>query len=352
MSSDFRDRRVLVTGHTGFKGAWLSAWLKRGGAAVTGLALAPEAGRPSLFDAARIGEGMHSIIGDIRDAALVERAIGESRPEIVFHLAAQALVRRSYADPVGTFATNVMGTAHVLEAARRAGVRAVVCVTSDKCYENTGAGRAFREDDRLGGRDPYSASKAAAEIAAACWREALLPLDGGRMALATARGGNVVGGGDWAEDRLVPDIVRAIEAGAPIVLRKPGAIRPWQHVLDLVAAYALLGRRLLDTPAEAAGAWNFGPAPGGAVNVGELARRFASAYGGEARIEVVPSPLAEADYLALDTAKAEARLGWRPRLDLAATIALSAAWYRGFHREGRPAAALVEAQLAAFEAAA
>ncbi len=344
--------RVFVTGHTGFKGAWLTAWLKRGGAAVTGLALAPETGRPSLFEAARVGEGMRSVIGDIRDFALVERAMDEARPEIVFHLAAQALVRRSYADPVGTFATNVLGTAHVLEAARRAGARAVVCVTSDKCYENTGAGRAFREDDRLGGRDPYSASKAAAEIAAACWRDALLPLEGGRTALATARGGNVVGGGDWAEDRLVPDIVRALEAGAPIVLRKPGAVRPWQHVLDLVLAYALLGRRLLDAPAEASGAWNFGPAPDGAVNVGELARRFAVAYGGEARIEIVPSPLAESDYLALDTAKAQARLGWRPRLDLAATIRATADWYRGFHREGRPAAALVAEQLAACEAAA
>jgi CDP-glucose 4,6-dehydratase len=341
-----------VTGHTGFKGAWLAAWLKRGGAAVTGLALAPEPGRPSLFAAARVGEGMRSVIGDIRDFATVERAMGEARPEIVFHLAAQALVRRSYADPLGTFATNVMGTAHVLEAARRAGARAIVCVTSDKCYENTGVARPFREDDRLGGRDPYSASKAAAEIAAQCWRAALLPLDGGRTALATARGGNVVGGGDWAEDRLVPDIVRFLEAGAPIVLRKPGAVRPWQHVLDLVRAYALLGRRLLDTPAEAAGAWNFGPAAGGAVSVGELARRFAAAYGGEARIKVVPSPLAEADYLALDTAKAETRLGWRPLLDLAATIGLAAAWYRGFHREGRPAAALVEEQFAAYEHAA
>lgn len=348
---DYRGIRVLVTGHTGFKGAWLSAWLARAGADVTGLALAPE-GMPNLFAAAGLGGRLRSIEGDIRDFAAVERAMAAARPEIVFHLAAQALVRRSYADPLGTFAVNVMGTAHVLEAARRADVRAIVCVTSDKCYANNGARRAFREDDPLGGRDPYSASKAAAEIVAACWREALLPLQGGRAALATARGGNVVGGGDWAEDRLVPDIVRFLEAGAPVVLRNPHAVRPWQHVLDLVRGYAVLGRRLLDAPAEAAGAWNFGPAAGGAVSVGDLARRFAAAYGGDARIEVVPSPLAESDYLALDTTKAEARLGWRPRLDLEATVRLTAEWYRGFHRERRRADALLDAQLSAYEAAA
>lgn len=351
----FRGLRVLVTGHTGFKGAWLSAWLARDGAAVTGLALPPERnGQPNLFEAAEIGRALRSVEGDIRDAALVARTLGEARPEIVFHLAAQALVRRSYADPLGTFATNVMGTANVLEAARRAGsVRAVVCVTSDKCYANRGGARPFREDDALGGRDPYSASKAAAELVAGAYRETLLAQDGGGVALATARGGNVVGGGDWAEDRLVPDIVRFVNAGAAIVLRKPEAVRPWQHVLELVRAYAVLGRRLLDAPGAAAGAWNFGPAPGNAVSVSELARRFAAAYGGgNARIEVAPSPLAEADRLTLDTAKAEARLGWRPRLDLDETVRLAAAWYRGFHREGRAAAELVAAQLGAYEAAA
>jgi CDP-glucose 4,6-dehydratase len=347
----FRGLRVLVTGHTGFKGAWLCAWLKRDGAEVAGLALAPERnGQPNLFEAAGIGAGMRSTIGDIRDFALVERALRDFAPAIVFHLAAQALVRRSYADPLATFATNVMGTAHVLEAARRAGsVRALVCVTSDKCYENRGWVWGYRENDPLGGRDPYSASKAAAEMVAGAYRDALLPRDGAGMALATARGGNVVGGGDWAEDRLVPDIVRFVNAGAPIVLRNPKAVRPWQHVLELVGAYAVLGRRLLDEPDAAAGAWNFGPERGNAVSVAELTRRFASAYGaGDTGIEVSPSPLAEAEYLTLDTAKAAARLGWTPRLDLDATVALAAEWYRGFHRERRGAADLVGAQLAAY----
>ena len=349
----FRGLRVLVTGHTGFKGAWLSAWLKRDGATVAGFALAPERnGQPNLFEAAGVGAGMRSTFGDICDLAPVERAMQDFRPDIVFHLAAQALVRRSYADPLATFATNVMGTAHVLEAARRTpSVRAVVCVTSDKCYANRGWVWGYRENDPLGGRDPYSASKAAAEMVAGAFRDALLPLDGGRIALATARGGNVVGGGDWAEDRLVPDLVRFINGGAPIVLRNPKAVRPWQHVLELIRAYAVLGRRLLDEPDAAKGAWNFGPERGNAVSVEALTRRFSAAYGaGDARIEISPSPLAEADTLTLDIAKAAARLGWAPRLGLDATVSLTAAWYRGFHREGRAAADLVAAQLDAYGA--
>lgn len=352
-SSSFRGLRVLVTGHTGFKGSWLCAWLKEDGADVAGLALAPEqTGSPALFDAAGIGTGMRSVIGDIRDFATVERALADFRPEIVFHLAAQALVRRSYADPLATFATNVMGTAHVIEAARRAGsVRAIVCVTSDKCYENRGWVWGYRENDPLGGHDPYSASKAAAEIVAHSYREAVLPQQGSGIALATARGGNVVGGGDWSEDRLIPDIVRFVNAGRPIVLRKPAAVRPWQHVLELVNAYRVLGRRLLDDPGRAGGAWNFGPERGNEVDVETLTRSFAAAYGdGAARIEVAPASLPEADWLKLDIAKSTALLGWKPRLDFAATIALTADWYRGFHREGRNAAALMAEQIAAFRA--
>jgi len=348
----FHDVRVLVTGHTGFKGAWLCAWLKAEGATVAGFALAPERDGPSLFEAAGIGDGMRSTIGDIRDFAVVEREVRAFRPEIVFHLAAQALVRRSYGDPLATFATNVMGTAHVAEAARRCdSVRAILCVTSDKCYENKGRVWGYRESDPLGGRDPYSASKAAAELVAHAYRQTLLAQDGGRVALATARGGNVVGGGDWAEDRLVPDIVRFIDAGAPIVLRNPRAIRPWQHVLELVNAYCVLGRRLLAEPAAASGAWNFGPERGNAVSVEQLAKRFAAAYGdGSARIEIAPSALAEADRLMLDIAKAVALLGWRPRLDLDQTLALTAAWYRGFKRDRRNAAALTLTQIAAYRA--
>lgn len=349
---NFRSVRVLVTGHTGFKGAWLCAWLKAEGAEVAGLALAPERTGPNLFEAAGIGDGMRSTIGDIRDFAVVERAVRAFRPEIVFHLAAQALVHRSYGDPLATFATNVMGTAHVMEAARRCeSVRAILCVTSDKCYENKSWVWGYRENDPLGGRDPYSASKAAAELVAHAYRQSLLPLDGGRVALATARGGNVLGGGDWAEDRLVPDIVRFIDAGAAVVLRNPHAVRPWQHVLELTNAYCVLGRRLLDEPASASGAWNFGPDRGNAVSVEQLAKRFSAAYGdGSARIEIAPSALAEADHLTLDIAKAGALLDWKPRLDLDQALALTAAWYRGFRRDRRNAAALTLTQVAAYRA--
>ncbi len=346
-----RGVRAFVTGHTGFKGSWLCAWLKRDGAEAAGLALAPERdGQPNLFEAAAVARGMRSSIGDIRDFELVEREIGEFQPDIVFHLAAQPLVRRSYHDPLGTFSTNVMGTAHVLEAARRCGsVRAIVCVTTDKVYANKEWVWGYREDDPLGGADPYSASKAAAEIVAGSYRRSLLALDGNRVALATARGGNVIGGGDWSQDRLVPDIVRFINAGQPIVLRNPGAIRPWQHVLELIGGYVTLGERLLAHPAQAGEAWNFGPGRDNEVDVERLTRHFAQAYGDEsARIEVVPSPLKEAHFLRLDIAKSIALLGWRPRLGFARTIALTAEWYRGFHREGLAADALMARQIEAF----
>jgi CDP-glucose 4,6-dehydratase len=346
-----RGVRALVTGHTGFKGSWLCAWLKRDGAQVAGFALAPEPnGQPNLFEAADVGDGMRSRIGDIRDFDLVEREFREFQPEVVFHLAAQPLVRRSYRDPLATFSTNVMGTAHVLEAARRCGsVRAIVCVTTDKVYDNKEWVWGYREDDPLGGADPYSASKAAAEIVAGSYRRALLPLDDNRIALATARGGNVIGGGDWSEDRLVPDIVRFINAGQPIVLRNPGAVRPWQHVLELVGGYMTLAHRLLAHPAQAADAWNFGPGRDNEVDVERLARSFAQAYGDEsARIEVAPSPLKEANFLKLDIAKSTMLLGWRPRLGFERTIGLTAEWYRGFHRDGRAASSLVTRQIEAY----
>ncbi|MBV9975701.1 MAG: CDP-glucose 4,6-dehydratase [Hyphomicrobiales bacterium] len=346
-----RGFRTLVTGHTGFKGSWLCSWLKQDGAEVAGLALAPEPnGQPNLFEAANVGKGMRSSLGDIRAFELVEREFQEFQPEVVFHLAAQPLVRRSYRDPLTTFSTNVMGTAHVLEAARRCGsVRAIVCVTTDKVYDDKEWVWGYREDDPLGGADPYSASKAAAEIVAGSYRRALLPLDDHRIALATARGGNVVGGGDWSEDRLVPDIVRFINAGEPIVLRNPRAIRPWQHVLELLAGYLTLAHRLLNDPAQASDAWNFGPGPDNEVDVEHLARSFAQAYGdSRARIEVVPSPLKESHSLKLDIAKSKMLLGWRPRLDFARTIGLTAEWYRGFHREGLPASDLLSQQIEVF----
>lgn len=342
----YRGVRVLVTGHTGFKGAWLVAWLLAEGAEIMGLALAPEAGRPSLFEDLDLAGRIASRFVDIRDAEAVREAVAAFRPEIVFHLAAQALVRRSYADPLGTFAVNVMGTAHVLEAARRTdSVRAVVCVTSDKCYDNREWVWGYRETDPLGGKDPYSASKAAAEIVAASYRQALVP--GERLRIATARGGNVVGGGDWSEDRLVPDLVRAIGAGTPLVLRNPGAVRPWQHVLELLNGYLLLGARLLAGDDRAVGAWNFGPARSGEVAVGHLVEAALAAWGGNPiPVRVEPSAVAEAGILKLDTAKAEAALAWRPLLDVARTVRLTMDWYRAYSEHPGAARALVETQIA------
>ena len=329
-----------MTGHTGFKGSWLVQWLKLEGAVVAGLALSPEQnGQPSLFEAANIADGMDSHLGDIRDFALVRRVFEAFQPELVLHLAAQALVRRSYRDPVGTVATNVMGTVHILEAARQTpSVRALVCVTTDKCYENKEWVWGYRETDPLGGKDVYSASKAACEMVAHAYRQSLLPLDQDRMALATARGGNVIGGGDWSEDRLVPDIVRTLNADQTLVLRNPKAVRPWQHVLELINGYLTLGHLLLEEPARAAGAWNFGPERGNEVEVERLARAFGTIYGkGRLAIEVQPSPLAEAGLLKLDITKATAQLPWKPHLDFEQTIALTAGWYRDFRagREGR-----------------
>jgi CDP-glucose 4,6-dehydratase len=346
----FKGIKVLVTGHTGFKGAWLAHWLKSEGARVGGLSLEPEQ-KPNLFAAANIASGMDSTICDIRDMAAVEMEFRRFQPELVFHLAAQALVRRSYRDPLGTLTTNVLGTAHVLEAARRCpSVRGVVCVTTDKCYDNKEWVWGYRETDPLGGKDLYSASKAAAEIVAHAYRQSLLPLDGDRLALATARGGNVIGGGDWSEDRLVPDIVRFLNSGTTIVLRNPNATRPWQHVLDLLHGYLTLGRLLLESPKLAAGAWNFGPERGNEVTVEHLANRFGGAYGGGAdmRVEVAPSELAEAHALKLDISKATAMLPWKPLLDFEQTITLTASWYRGFHREGRDAAAMLTEQIDGF----
>ncbi len=344
----FAGERVLVTGHTGFKGAWLSSWLLADGVEMAGLALAPEPDRPNLYDHLGLAGRMASTIGDIRDPAVVQAVVDRFRPTVVFHLAAQALVRRSYADPIGTFASNIMGTAHVLEAARTCNsVKAVVCVTTDKVYENREWVWGYREADPLGGKDPYSASKAAAEMIAGAYMQTLMPSD--RLKMATARGGNVIGGGDWAEDRLAPDIIRAVAAGHHLTLRNPGAVRPWQHVLELVRGYLVLGGRLLDGDAEAVGAWNFGPLRENEVDVRTLADAISRRWGGPAvEMAVEPSPLKEAGYLKLDIAKAEAGLGWRPILDFEQTVALTADWYRAYAADPGGARALVEAQIAAY----
>lgn len=318
-------RPVFLTGHTGFKGAWLAVWLQRLGARVTGLSLAADPG--SLGAALGIEGRVPSILADIRDAARLRDAMAEAAPEVVFHLAAQALVRRSYADPLETFQTNVLGTAHLLEAVRATpSVRAVVVVTTDKCYENREWTWPYRETDALGGHDPYSASKAGAELVTASWRRSFLAAQG--VAVASVRAGNVVGGGDWSADRLVPDCIRAFAEGQPVRIRNPAATRPWQHVLDPLCGYLILAERLLDG-ADVAQAWNFGPGVDDVRPVTDVVRLLAEAWGpGGAWITDPGDHPHEAGLLAVDASMARTRLGWRPRLPLRAALRQTAHWYK------------------------
>jgi CDP-glucose 4,6-dehydratase len=334
-ANSFSAKRVLVTGHTGFKGSWLALWLHELGAEVTGLALRPNT-TPSHFDLLRLGDLIRHIEGDIRSPEDVGQAFARARPEIVFHLAAQALVRPAYLDPKGTFDTNIGGTVNVLEAVRTLGsVQAVVVITSDKCYENREWVWGYRENDALGGHDPYSASKGAAEIVCAAYRRSFFDAggQGPPLGLATARAGNVIGGGDWAQDRLIPDCVRALSSNTPVVIRNPHATRPWQHVLDPLSGYLLLAQRLLDAPQQFAGAWNFGPAGQEQITVGALAERFAAAWG-SGRIET-PTPDAnaphEAHLLQLAIDKAVRDLHWSPSLSAAQAIEWTVAWYQAWH---------------------
>jgi CDP-glucose 4,6-dehydratase len=324
-------RRVLVTGHTGFKGSWLSLWLQAMGADVTGMALPPETS-PNLFDVAGVANGMNSRIVDIRDARALDEAVGMARPEVVFHLAAQPLVRLSYQDPLQTFATNVMGTANLLDALRRhGGAKAVVIVTTDKCYENREWLWPYRESDALGGYDPYSSSKACAELVAASFRQSFFPektypVHG--TAIATARAGNVIGGGDRSADRLIPDIVRAFEEGRPVRLRNPSSIRPWQHVLDPLGGYLLLAASLLENGMRDAEAFNFGPRGTDTLAVREIVETAAKLWPGDVRWEADDGPHPhEANLLRLDSSKAHARLGWQPRLSVGEAVEWSVSWY-------------------------
>lgn len=335
-------RRVFLTGHTGFKGGWLALWLQRLGAEVTGFSLAPEPA--SLGEALDIERRMPSVRGDIRDAPALRAALLDAAPEIVFHLAAQPLVRASYADPVGTLQVNVLGTAHLLEAVRAApSVRAVVVVTTDKCYENREWAWPYRESDRLGGHDPYSSSKAGTELVAASWRRSFLASAG--VAVATVRAGNVIGGGDWAANRLVPDCVRAFSAGQPALIRNPAATRPWQHVLDPLNGYLLLAERLMEHGQNYAQAWNFGPGVDDVRPVCDVVRLMAEAWGGGATWEIEGGTHPhEAGLLAVDASLARARLGWQPRLPLPEALAWTARWYQRY-LGGQDAASLVLADL-------
>lgn len=340
----WHERRVFLTGHTGFKGSWLALWLAHEGARTTGYALAPPT-TPSLYELAGIGAHLDSVTGDINDGAHLRAALEAARPEVVFHLAAQPLVRDSYTEPVATFATNVMGTVNVLEAARAVpSIRAVVVVTTDKCYQNREWVWGYREGDALGGHDPYSASKAAAEIVTAAYRSSFFA---GGTAIATARAGNVIGGGDFARDRLLPDFIRALEHQTELEIRHPGAVRPWQFVLEPLLGYLELAERAHAGETGIADAWNFGPDEAGTRTVGEIIEGFATACAPHRpviRFGAATPQVHEATLLKLDTSKARARLAWRPRLDLDATLALTAEWYRGY-LEGADLRALSERQL-------
>ena len=357
LAAAYAGKRILVTGHTGFKGGWLAVWLKSLGAEVTGLALAPST-EPSLFEDAGVAEGCRHLLGDIRDPGVVHAAVRESRPDAIFHLAAQSLVRLSYDEPVETVATNVMGTAHVLEAVRlERRPCAAVIVTSDKCYENREWDLAYRESDPMGGHDLYSTSKGAAELVTQAYRRSFFPaakLAAHGVAVASARAGNVIGGGDWAKDRIVPDAIRALTAGTPIPVRNPRSVRPWQHVLEPLGGYLLLGAGLLGQLGDAQAycdAWNFGPLTRDAQPVAALVGELVAAWGEGSWVDAhQPDAPHEAGLLRLAIDRASARLGWSPRWDLRTTARHTAAWYRARQRGAGPAAlrALMLEQIAAY----
>ncbi|HEY9080126.1 CDP-glucose 4,6-dehydratase [Magnetovibrio sp.] len=324
----WRGKRVFLTGHTGFKGTWMALWLESLGAQVWCYGLAPETD-PSLFDLLSPWSGLRSTIGDVRDGAAVRAAVAEADPEIVIHMAAQALVRRSYREPVDTVASNVMGTINLLEALRDANhLRAALIITSDKVYQNTDDGEAFAEDAPLGGDDPYSASKACQEIVTQSWAKSYF-YDRDAV-IATARAGNVIGGGDFSEDRLIPDIYRALAGGEKLTLRSPDATRPWQHVLDLNAGYLMYIERLMSQPDATPRAINFGPPPGPSATVGAITDKMMAALGQDMDPDVQPSKLKEKTLLSVDATLAREVLGWSARLDVDDAVRLTADWYGAF----------------------
>ena len=347
----WRGRRVFLTGHTGFKGCWLSLWLQKLGAEVCGFALPPQTD-PSLFELAQVARGMESITANVKDLAALRESMQRFRPEIVFHLAAQSLVRPSYEDPVETFATNIMGTVNLLETARGvSSVRAIVVVTSDKCYENREWVWGYRENEPMGGHDPYSSSKGCAELVTAAYRSSFFAppgADAGVVAVATARAGNVIGGGDWARDRLVPDLMRALAAGQGVLIRNPSAVRPWQFVLEPLSGYLLLAQRLLEEGARFAEAWNFGPRDEDCRPVSWLVARLAEAWGEGVQVTLDERARPhEATHLKLDISKAVGRLRWAPRWSLVETVRAVADWHKA-HLSGADMRSVVLRQIDEF----
>jgi CDP-glucose 4,6-dehydratase len=353
LNTDFwLGKRVFLTGHTGFKGSWLSLWLQHMGAELTGFSLkAPTT--PSLFELAKVSRGMQSITGDIRDVDSLKSSLKAARPEIVIHMAAQSLVKKSYHSPIETYSTNVMGTVHLLEAVRQTDtVHAVVNVTSDKCYENREWAWGYRENDQMGGYDPYSNSKGCAELVSAAYRSSFFnPSDYGRhgVALATARAGNVIGGGDWAKDRLIPDILSAFSSGNKVQIRHPDAVRPWQHVLEPLSGYLALAQSLAEKGSAFATGWNFGPNDEDAKSVGWIVKQMATRWGKGAGYVIDQVEHAhEANYLKLDISKARTELGWRPTLRLNNALDMIVDWAKA-QQSGADISALTEQQISSYQ---
>jgi CDP-glucose 4,6-dehydratase len=348
----WKDKKVLITGHTGFKGSWLSLWLQLKGAHTIGYALPPHT-KPNLFDTGHIPEEMISIIGDIRNLELLQSVLAEYKPEIIYHMAAQALVRHSYSHPVETYTTNVMGTLNVLEAVRQTdSVRVAVIITSDKCYDNKEWVWGYRENDPIGGHDPYSSSKGCAELVVSAYRSSFFSpdnYDNHRVAVASARAGNVIGGGDWSADRLIPDIMNAFMEKKPVVIRNPNAIRPWQHVLDPLSGYLLLAEKLWTDGGDFAQAWNFGPDDNDMITVLGITEYLSHLWGDGASWELDSSRNPhEAHCLRLDCSKARNILGWSPKLNLQKALEWTVAFYRKYHQK-EDTVALIKDQIKCYE---